>query len=103
MMSSTKQEPKQPGRPKELAADVENVHLKLTPEEQLVLQVIRMRRKKRGHSRPNNSQIVVDALWKWLVEEEKVPREFITRLSEIDISKSEAKSNVSEFPDRTKR
>ena len=101
-MSSIKKEAKKAGRPKELAADVEDVHVKLTPEEQLVLQVIRMRRKKRGHSRPNNSQIVADALWKWLVEEEKVPREFITRLSEIGISENEIKGNVAEFPNRIK-
>jgi hypothetical protein len=73
------------GRKKQLSDDAEKLHFSLTPEEQLVLQVIRVRRKRHNPQRSGQSQIVADGLWKLLLEEEKVPREYITRLSEVGL------------------
>lgn len=86
------------GRKKQLSDDAEKVHLSLTAEEQLVLHVIRTRRKKRGHERNNQSQIVVDALWKLLLEEERVPRDHITRLLEVEMPISNKEKKLREFP-----
>lgn len=76
---------------------MDKLHFSLTPEEQLVMQVIRIRRKKRLSDRSNNSQIVADALWKLLLEEEKVPREYITRLSEVGMPDAGTGTNITEF------
>ncbi len=103
MESSDKSEKSKAGRPRELSEDAEKVYFSLTPEEQLVLQVIRIRRKKHLPERSNNSQIVADALWKLLLEEEKVPREYITRLSEEGLPDSDKGSNVREFRKKDKK
>jgi len=90
------------GRKKQLSDDAEKLNFSLTPEEQLVLHVIRVRRKKHLPQRSGQSQIVADALWKLLLEEEKVPREYITRLSEVEaeVSDSESKPKIKEFPNK---
>jgi hypothetical protein len=86
------------GRKKQLSEEAEKIQVSLTPEEQLVLQVIRVRRKKHLPDRSNQSQIVADALWKLLLEEEKVPREYITRLSEVELVKEKQDRKIKEFP-----
>jgi hypothetical protein len=88
------------GRKKHLSDDAEKLQVSLTPEEQLVLQVIKVRRKKRLPGRSGQSQIVADGLWKLLLEEENVPREYITRLSDLGDSGSGTTNNVREI--RTK-
>jgi hypothetical protein len=88
------------GRKKQLSDDAEKLNFSLTPEEQLVLHVIRVRRKKHLPERSGQSQIVADALWKLLLEEEKVPREYITRLSEVALTESERDSKIKEFPSK---
>lgn len=85
------------GRRKHLSDDAEKLQVKLTPEEQLVLQVIRVRRKKRIPERSGQSQIVADGLWKLLLEEEKVPREYITRLSEMELPDADKASKIREI------
>jgi|SRR5258705_370586 len=85
------------GRPKQLSEDAEKIQVALTPEEQLVLQVIKVRRKKRLPERSGQSQIVADGLWKLLLEEEKVPKEYITRLSEIEVPDAELKNKIREI------
>jgi len=54
--------------------DAEQVGFYLTPEEQLVLQIIRVRRKKRGDERIGQSEIVSDALMTLLEKVEGVAR-----------------------------
>ena len=85
------------GRKKWLSEDVDKLHFSLTTEEQLVLHVIRLRRKKRLAERSGQSQIVADSLWKLLLEEEKVPREYITRLSDVEVAGEETKK-IRKFP-----
>jgi hypothetical protein len=67
-------------RPKRLRPDAEQVGFYLTPEEQLVLQIIRVRRKKRGDERIGQSEIVSDALMTLLEKVEGVARERIDDL-----------------------
>jgi hypothetical protein len=67
-------------RPKRLRPDAEQVGFYLTPEEQLVLQIIRVRRKKRGDERIGQSEIVSDALMTLLEKVECVARERIDDL-----------------------
>lgn len=85
------------GRKKQLSEDVDKLHFSLTTEEQLVLHVIRLRRKKRLVARSGQSQIIADGLWKLLLEEEKVPREYITRLSQVEVVQ-DAPKKVTKFP-----
>jgi hypothetical protein len=67
-------------RPKRLHPDAEQVGFYLTPEEQLVLQIIRVRRKKRGEERTSQNEVVVDALITLLEKVEGVAREEIDSL-----------------------
>jgi hypothetical protein len=67
-------------RPNRLRPDAEQVGFYLTPEEQLVLQIIRVRRKKRGDERIGQSEIVSDALMTLLEKVEGVARERIDDL-----------------------
>lgn len=85
------------GRKKHLSDDAEKLQVSLTPEEQLVLQVIRARRKRRLSDRSAQSQIVVDGLWKLLLEEERVLREHITRLTDVEVPNSESSKKVREI------
>ena len=57
-------------RPKRLSPDAEQVAVYLTPEEQVVVHVIRGRRKKRAQPKTGLSEIVVDGLWRLLEQEE---------------------------------
>jgi len=67
-------------RPKRLHPDAEQVGFYLTPEEQLVLQIIRVRRKKRGEERTSQNEVIVDALIALLEKVEGVAREEINSL-----------------------
>ena len=59
-------------RPKRLPKDAEQVAVYLTPEEQMTLEAIRMRRKKRGEDRTHTSEIIADALWYTLEHRERM-------------------------------
>lgn len=73
-------------------ARAEPVAFYLTPEEQLVLQIIRVRRKKRGEERTSQNEVVVDALITLLEKVEGVAREEIDRLvTDHRISSSKVK------------
>lgn len=67
-------------RTKRLRPDAEPVAFYLTPEEQLVLQIIRVRRKKRGEERTSQSELVSDALITLLEKVEGVAKEDIDKL-----------------------
>ena len=80
-------------RTKRLSPDAEPVSFYLTPEEQLVLQIIRVRRKKRGETRIGQSEIVSDALMNFLEKVEGVGRH---RIDELVSSPSDSK--LKHFP-----
>jgi hypothetical protein len=81
-------------RPKRLLPDAEQVGFYLTPEEQLVLQIIRVRRKKRGDERIGQSEIVSDALMTLLEKVEGVARESIDAL----VVDHRTSSKLKQFP-----
>jgi hypothetical protein len=82
-------------RTKRLHPDAEQIGFYLTPEEQLVLQIIRVRRKKRGDERIGQSEIVSDALMLLLEKIEGVAREKIEDLVGAQLTTS---SKLKHFP-----
>lgn len=85
-------------RPKRLSADAEPVSFYLTPEEQLILQIIRVRRKKRDGVRIGPSEIVADGLMLLLEKLEGLSREQIDKLLEVSATKDGPK--LKRFPKR---
>jgi hypothetical protein len=85
-------------RPKRLSADAEPVSFYLTPEEQLVLQIIRVRRKKREEVRIGQSEIVADGLMLLLEKIEGLTREQIDKLLEVSATRDGPK--LKRFPKR---
>lgn len=85
-------------RPKRLPADAEPVSFYLTPEEQLILQIIRVRRKKREEVRIGQSEIVADGLMLLLEKSEGLSREQIDKLLEVSATEDEPK--LKRFPKR---
>jgi hypothetical protein len=67
-------------KPRQTAHDAKGVTISLTPEEELALNTIVLRRRKRGDQRATRNGVVADALWHYLIEVEKVPRSQIERL-----------------------
>lgn len=65
---------------KKTADDAKALTISLTPEEEMALNAIVLRRRKRGDERDNRNGVVADALWYYLKEIEKVPRERIEDL-----------------------
>lgn len=82
-------------RTKRLHPDAEQVGFYLTPEEQLVLQIIRVRRKKRGDDRTSPSEIVSDALMTLLEKIEGVARE---RINQLVHQEDKPDSKLKHFP-----
>lgn len=72
------------GRKKRISDDAEGTTVYLTPDEQVVLRVILARRKKRGDQRSSINEIIVDGIWKVLVECEQVTREQIDALLKME-------------------
>ncbi len=85
-------------RKKRLDADAEQVGIYLTPTEKLVMDVIGARRKKRKEERTSPSEIVADALWRILTEEEKVPKEKIQELLTVQTANNIGPDNIKIFP-----
>jgi len=83
---------------KRLDKDAEQVAVYLTPAEQLVMDVIAGRRKKRREERTSPSEIVADALWKILTESEGIAREKIEELLAVQLSTVEEPDNLKVFP-----
>ena len=85
-------------RPKRLPDGAEQVAVYLTPDQQLVLEVIRTHRKKRGESRTSTSEIVVDALLYLLEHDEKVSRKQVEQIAALAVPPSrEAKVRLRPF------
>lgn len=86
------------GRKKRLAENAEPTTIYLTPVEKLVLGVIEMRRGDRKEARDSPSEIIVDALWHWLTEVEKMPKEQIEALRP---KTTEQSGNIKPFPKKS--
>lgn len=84
-------------RKKRLDPDAEQVAVYLTPTEQLVMDVIAGRRKRRKEERTSPSEIVADGLWKILTEAEGVPKEKIQELLAVQVETAEP-DNLKVFP-----
>jgi hypothetical protein len=84
---------------KRLDKDAEQVAIYLTPTEQLVIDVIAARRKKREDDRTSPSEIVADALWKILADAEGVAKDKIQKLVGVEAEKEEQpRNNLKKFP-----
>jgi hypothetical protein len=84
-----------------VAKDAKTVTISLTPEEELVLQVIESRRRKRGEARDTRNEVISDALWHFLVEVEGIPRDQIESLLP-EMPKKNNQSNLKKFPRKNK-
>lgn len=82
---------------KRLDDDAEQVAIYLTPTEQLVMDVVAGRRKKRHEERTSPSEIVADGLWKILTADEGIPKEKIQELLAVQTAKTET-DNLKVFP-----
>jgi hypothetical protein len=82
-------------RKKRVPDNARRITILLTPAEKLVLSVIEARRQQRDEDRDSPSEIVSDALWRFLTEVEKMTREEIEALLPKVALKNVAKSNVS--------
>jgi hypothetical protein len=88
-------------RKRRLEADAEQIAIYLTPAEQLVMDVISLRRKKRQEVRTSSSEIVADGLWKILTELEGVNKAIIEELLAVQKQAAEGADNVKVFPKKT--
>ena len=90
---------------KRLDKDAEQVAIYLTPTEQLVMDVIAARRKKRAEARTSPSEIVADGLWKILTETEGIEKGRIQTLVAVAEQHKEAdgklRDNLKPFPQKT--
>lgn len=82
-------------RKKRVPDNARRITILLTPAEKLVLSVIEARRQQRDEDRDSPSEIVSDALWRFLTEVEKMTREEIEALLPKVAPKNVAKSKVS--------
>jgi hypothetical protein len=86
-------------RRKRIPKSARRVTILLTPAEELALQVIEARRRHRSEGRDSPSEVVSDALWKFLQETEGVPRDQIEALLPADAG-SALQSNLRGFPNK---
>jgi IMP dehydrogenase/GMP reductase len=82
-------------RKKRVPDNARRITILLTPAEKLVLSVIEARRQQRDEDRDSPSEIVSDALWRFLTEVEKMTREEIEALLPKVALKNVTKSKVS--------
>jgi hypothetical protein len=87
-------------RKKRLDPDAEQIAVYLTPTEQLVMDVISVRRKKRHDARTSTSEIVADGLWKILTEVEGVDKAAVENLLTVQ-KLSEDPDNLKVFPKKS--
>jgi hypothetical protein len=84
-------------RTKRLSPEAEKTTIGLTPDEQVALDVIRGRRKKRGEERTSPSEVVVDGLWLILEKLEGLSRNQISELLAVSPPES-GTDNIKPFP-----
>jgi hypothetical protein len=78
---------------KKTADDAKALTISLSPEEEAALNMIALRRRKRGQERDNRNGVVADAVWHYLETVENLPREQIENLFPKK-QEEETKSNV---------
>jgi len=83
------------------AKDAKTVTISLTPEEELVLQVIVSRRRRRGEVRDSRNEVISDALWHFLTEVEGISRDQIDGLLP-DVLKRPSQFNLKKFPKKNR-
>lgn len=88
-------------RKKRLEPDAEQIAIYLTPTEQLVMNVISVRRKKRQQDRTSPSEIVADALWKILTDVERVDQAAIEELLKVQNERVQSADKLKVFPKTT--
>lgn len=87
------------GRKRTLPEDAEQIAVYLTPDQQLFLEVIRLRRKKRGEGRISTSEIVVDGLLRILADVEKLTAGEVEALLKVSPpERSNRRPNLTVFP-----
>jgi hypothetical protein len=84
-------------RKKRVSETARKVTVLLTPAQELVLQVIEARRRERREERDSPSEIVADALWKFLADVEGVAQSQIEALVPAG-APVERPSNLRDFP-----
>ena len=85
------------GRKKRRPDDAKPVQILLSAQERVVLSVIEARRQTRSEEGDSPSEIVADALWHFLENVEKVPREQISALVPSKLQDRD-QSNIKQFP-----
>lgn len=88
-------------KPRRLPLDAEKTTFGLTPEDQVALDVVRGRRKKRGEARTTANEVIVDGLWLLLEKMEGLTRDEITRLLAVPPAQTDS-TNVRLFPNGKK-
>jgi len=78
---------------KKTAEDAKALTVSLTPEEEMALNAVILRRRKRGDERDSRNGVVADAVWHYLLTVEKVSREQIESLFPQK-QEAETKSNI---------
>jgi glutamyl-tRNA reductase len=84
-------------RKRRTAKNAQRVEIYLTPAETVALKQIEALRQHRQEERDSPSEIVSDALWRFLEEVEHIPREEIERRFPQPADEAK-KSNVTKFP-----
>ena len=86
-------------RKKRVSKNARKTTIWLSPADGLVLDVIEKRRQDRNEGRDSPSEIVSDALWKYLVDVEKMPPEQIHALLPEKAAEM-PKAKVTTFPNK---
>ncbi|HTW78256.1 MAG TPA: hypothetical protein VME23_01805 [Terracidiphilus sp.] len=84
-------------RKQRVAKNARRITIFLTPADELALHVIETRRRQRREERDSPSEVVSDALWKFLETTEGVPRDKVDSLLPLAIQATPA-SNIKKFP-----
>jgi hypothetical protein len=84
-------------RDKHLQQDARRTSISLTPAEELALDVIQKRKRAKHQGRDTPSEIVAEALWRFLEEVEGIKREQIESLLPAVRQRQQEPSNVTEF------
>jgi len=84
------------GKTRRYSKSAQRTTIYLEPSETVVLKQIEALRQHRSEARDSPSEIVADALWRWLVEVEKIPREEIEK--RFPPKDEPQKTNLKTFP-----
>jgi len=91
-------------RTKHVPEGAEQTTIYLVHEDQLVLEAIRLRRRKRGEARNTPSEIISEGIWK-IAQDERISRDQIDCLLRVEEAKTitvDVPVKVKQFPTRDK-